>query len=98
MEGDFGGHEELLARLRYEAPKFGNGDPAVDDLASQLLAAFAEGVAGLRNERGGIVRAGTGSAIFYLWHSQKLGATPDGRRLGESFGANYAPSIFARMK
>ncbi len=98
LESDFEGHEELLARLRYEAPKFGNGDSGVDGLADEVLGAFAEGVEGLRNERGGIVRAGTGSAMFYLWHSRELGATPDGRRSGESFGANYSPSIFARMK
>jgi formate C-acetyltransferase len=98
LDRDFEGHEELVARLRYEAPKLGNGESAVDDLATQMLDAFADGVAGLRNERGGIIRAGTGSAMFYLWHSRGLGATPDGRRAGEWFGANYSPSIFARLK
>ena len=95
---DFRGRDELLAKLRFEAPKFGNGDPEVDRLASCLLGAFADGVAPLRNERGGIVRAGTGSAMYYIWHARGLGATPDGRRAGEWFGTNYAPSIFARMK
>jgi len=95
---DFRGRDELLAKLRFEAPKFGNGDPEVDRLASFLLDAFADGVAPLRNERGGIVRAGTGSAMYYIWHARGLGATPDGRRAGEWFGANYSPSIFARMK
>ncbi len=98
LDRDFEGRDELLARLRYEAPKLGNGESEVDDLARQVLDAFAEGVAGLRNERGGVIRAGTGSAMFYLWHARGLGATPDGRRSGEWFGANYSPSIFARLK
>ena len=95
---DFEGHEELLSKLRFEAPKLGNGDPEVDALAAELLAAFADGVAGIRNERGGIIRAGTGSAMYYIWHSRELGATPDGRRRGEWFGANYSPSLFTRLK
>jgi len=50
----------------------------------------------LKNERGGIYRAGTGSAMFYLWHADELGASPDGRLEKEAFGANYAPSLFAK--
>ncbi len=97
LDRDFQGEEELLARLRYEAPKMGNGDAAVDALAGELLDAFADALEPLRNERGGRFRAGTGSAMYYLWHSRELGATPDGRRKGEWFGANYSPSLFARI-
>ena len=93
---DFEGHDELLARLRNEGPKFGDGDPDVDAVAAELLDAFADGCQGLRNERGGLVRPGTGSAMYYIWHARELGATPDGRRKGEWFGANYSPSLFAR--
>jgi formate C-acetyltransferase len=97
LENDFQGEEALVARLRYEAPKMGNGDAAVDALATELLDAFAAALEPLRNERGGRFRAGTGSAMYYLWHSRDLGATPDGRRKGEWFGANYSPSLFARI-
>jgi formate C-acetyltransferase len=97
LDSDFQGEEALLARLRYEAPKMGNGDAAVDALATELLDTFADALEPLRNERGGRFRGGTGSAMFYLWHSRDLGATPDGRRKGEWFGANYAPSLFARI-
>ena len=50
------------------------------------------------NERGGCYRAGTGSAMYYLWHAEEIGASPDGRRKGEAFGANYSPSLFAKLK
>ena len=98
LEADYGGHEELLAKLRYDAPKMGNNDPQADDLAVELLDAFADSLAGLRNERGGIFRAGTGSAMYYVWHAKDLPATSDGRRAGEGLGANYSPSLFARLK
>jgi formate C-acetyltransferase len=97
LDRDFQGDEALLARLRYEAPKMGNGDAPVDALATVLLDAFADALLPLRNERGGRFRAGTGSAMYYLWHARDLGATPDGRRKGEWFGANYSPSLFARI-
>ena len=97
LDTDFEGEAELLARLRYEAPKMGNGEEAVDALATELLDAFADALEPLRNQRGGRYRAGTGSAMYYLWHSRDLGATPDGRRKGEWFGANYSPSLFARL-
>jgi len=35
--------------------------------------------------------------MYYIWHSERLGATPDGRKAGEPFGANYSPSINSRF-
>jgi formate C-acetyltransferase len=31
--------------------------------------------------------------MYYIWHSENLSATPDGRLRGEPFSANYAPSL-----
>ena len=52
---------------------------------------------GLKNERGGIVRAGTGSAMYYTFHANELGATADGREAGVPLPANYAPSLNIRL-
>ena len=98
MEKDFEGYDRLLHLLRYEAPKMGNNDPEADAIASDLLHTFSEAVKGHKNERGGCFRAGTGSAMYYLWFSRDLGATPDGRRAGEGFACNYSPSLFTRSK
>ena len=46
---------------------------------------------------GGKWRAGTGTAMYYLWHARELGATADGRRAGEPFGTNFSPSLFAQI-
>lgn len=88
----------LLAQLRYEMPRLGDGDEAVDSLAIKLLNSFADAVEPLRTELGGHVRAGTGSAMFYLWHAEEIKGTLSGFRAGEAFGANYAPELFARSK
>jgi formate C-acetyltransferase len=97
IEVDFSGAPELLHRLRYELPKMGDGSDGPPTLAARLLDVFADAVKDLRNERGGRVRAGTGSAMYYLWHANETGASADGRRKKEPFAANYSPSLFARV-
>ena len=97
VDADFEGYDELLHRLREEAPKTGSADPQADRWLVWLTEAFHRAVDGKTNERGGIWRAGTGSAMFYLWHAAEIGASPDGRRKNEPFAANYSPSLFAKI-
>ncbi len=97
VDEDFANDSEMLALLRYETPKMGQNNDEVDSLGVQLLSAFADGLEGKKNCRGGIWRAGTGSAMYYLWHAAEIGASPDGRRKGEPFGTNFSCSIFAKI-
>ena len=98
VDENFESTPTLLHLLRYEAPKVGNNDDFADDMAVLLLDAFADALQGRTNCRGGIYRAGTGSAMFYLQHAAEIGASPDGRRAGEAFGTNYSVSLFAKVK
>ncbi len=95
---NFAGCEEIQNMLRYEAPKFGNDDDSVDELAKQLLDWAADALEGKTNDRGGIYRAGTGSAMYYVWDSRDRIATPDGRREGEELACNYSTSLFIRCE
>lgn len=98
LRTDFKGKENLRNRLRYEGPKMGNDDDVADSHAVWLLDCFAESLEGIHNDRHGIYRAGTGSAMYYIWHSSSLQATPDGRDAGEEFACNYSPSLFSRCE
>ena len=98
VDDNFNGQPELLAATRYDVPKMGNDNDDVDALGTALLDAFADAWAGRRNCRGGIWRAGTGSAMYYIWHANELPASPDGRLKGHPFPANYAPSLNVRVK
>jgi len=98
IDVNFENTPELLHRLRYESPKLGNNDDFVDSIATELLDAFANALKGKINCRGGIYRAGTGSAMYYLWHANEIGASPDGRRAKEPFGTNFSVSLFANVK
>ena len=97
VANNFAESPELLTRLRYEMPKMGQNNDKADEMGMFLLNSFAKALEGKTNARGGIYRAGTGSAMYYLWHANELGASPDGRLKGELFSANYAPSLFAKI-
>lgn len=98
VDRDFDGDDELLHALRYQAPKMGNNNDKTDELAIWLLDTFADALQGKTNARGGCYRPGTGSAMYYLWHTEEIGASPDGRRKGEGLGTNYSPSLFVKTK
>lgn len=97
VDSDFEKHSEILPILRNEAPKLGNNEDLPDGLATELLKAFSDSLEEKVNCRGGKFRAGTGSAMFYLWHANEIGASPDGRRKGEPFGTNFSASLFAKI-
>lgn len=98
IEKNFEGFDLLYNKLRYQAPKMGNAEDTTDDIAVRLLKCFADSLEGAQNDRGGIFRAGTGSAMYYIWHSKEIGATPDGRKCEEELACNYSPSLFSRCK
>lgn len=97
VDANFENTPELLEKLRNEAPKMGNNDDAADSISVTLLDMFADALDGRKNCEGGIWRAGTGSAMFYLWHADEIGASPDGRRCKEPFGTNFSVSLFAKI-
>jgi len=98
LENDYADAKELQRKLRTKAPKMGQDDDYVDGIAADLLISFDRALEGRVNERGGIYRAGTGTAMYYIFHADGLGATPDGREASEKIPANYSPSLFIKQK
>lgn len=101
LDNDFVGQEPLRQRLVQEAPKVGNDDPTADGYLVVLFDMFAESCEAFgRTARGGVLRPGTGSAMYYIWlaaghagmREPVLGATAEGRHNGQPLGANLAPS------
>ena len=107
LDSDWADAEALRLPLREQAPKVGNNDDEADALLVQLFDFFADACAEVRdNGRGGIIRAGSGSAMYYVWLARGhagmreplVGATADGRQAGEFFSANLAPSPGTLMR
>lgn len=94
LDDDFASDPVLHHELRCRMPKLGGRDSERAAECLKLLTAFwAEAWDGLTNGQGGVIRPGTGSAMYYIWHSENFPATPDGRMAGKPFSANFSPSI-----
>ena len=93
LDTDFAGRPDVLAAAK-AAPKMGNADARVDDLAKWLIDFWGHAFDGKKNDRGGVFRPGTGSAMYYIWHARDVPASAD----GEPLSANYAPSLDVPVK
>lgn len=105
LRTDYAGAETLRARLA-QGPKVGNNDPAADEMLVFLFDRFADACEAIGdNGRGGKVRPGTGSAMYYVWLARghegmrepAVGATADGRHAGEFFSSSLAPAPGSRV-
>lgn len=96
LNKDFVGYEALRNKMLTKLPHMGNNDDTVDCYAVMLLDSFAEALKPLKNDRGGIYRAGTGTALFYAL-KRDTGATADGRRAEDYLPTNYSPTLGVKL-
>ena len=97
LDSDFAERPDILEAAK-AAPKMGNANPRVDDIAKRVIDFWGHAFDGKRNDRGGIFRPGTGSAMYYVWHAREIKASADGRLAGHPFPANWAPSLDVPVK
>ena len=97
LDTDFAGRPDILEAAK-QAPKMGNADPKADEIAKWLIGFWGHCFDGKKNDRGGIFRPGTGSAMYYIWHTREVPASADGRLKGQPLSANYAPSLDVPVK
>lgn len=92
LDHNFEGNIPLRNLLR-SCPKMGSNEDEVDQIACQLMKAFSHHLNGQSNGRGGIWRAGTGSAMDYISKGKACPATADGRLAGEPYASSFSPSL-----
>ena len=97
LDTDFAGRPDILAAAK-AAPKMGNADPKADEIAKRVIDFWGHAFDGKRNGRGGVFRPGTGSAMYYIWHTRDVPASADGRLKGEPLSANWAPALDVPVK
>ena len=95
LDDDFAGHEALRARILKEAQKYGNGDPAADAMARDVIEWVHAEAVRYKNVRGGAFRVCFYSYGNHVIDGLMLGATPDGRRRGEPISNGVSPSNLA---
>ena len=101
LDDNFSQDKDLQQKLLNRGPKIACNSDLADEMLIFLFDALADACDRIDdNSRGGIVRPGTGSAMYYLWLAQGhngmrepvVAATADGRRQGDPFSANLSPS------
>ena len=92
LKADFEGREDLRQMLLHRAPKYGNDEAAVDELAAAVARHYCETMHNLRTIRGGRFHA---HLFSFVWHinpcGKGTGALPDGRRAGEPLAYSLSP-------
>jgi len=91
LRGDFAGHDEIRRQL-LAAPKWGNGDERVDDLATTLTEMLYREVGSQVNPRGGRWQLALYSFVANLHLGEAVGASADGRRAREPLTRNLNPA------
>lgn len=78
LDADFNGHEELRLKLR-DAPKYGNNDDYVDDIAAEVFQFFADEVRAQRCYRGNYSDPAVQMVQANVGFGEMTWATPSGR-------------------
>jgi len=91
IDTNFKGKEKLRQKLITRAPKFGNNDEYVDNMAKEIAEFFCKEVMKHKTDRGGIFRPSFFSYGMHVFEGKVLAATPDGRKSGEAVSNSLSP-------
>ncbi len=93
LRNNFKGADKLKELLRNKAPKYGNGDERVDELAKWVANTLCDIVRKHPARDGaGIYRPCLVSSGLNILEGRMLGATPDGRLSGEAVSNGISPA------
>lgn len=92
LETNFEGEEEKRLWLQNQIAKYGEDNDEVNELTRKTYDTFASLLSGMTNTRGGQYEAALWSFYGYEWLKEHTGATPDGRKAGESLTRGINPA------
>ena len=90
LRGNFENHLSLQQKCK-DAPKFGNDDDFVDGIAVDIAARFRNWVTEYKDRTERSILPGLYNHLFHHT-AYYVGATPDGRRRGDSVGEHLSPT------
>jgi formate C-acetyltransferase len=98
VEANFEGYQKVRAMCLNRAPKYGNDEPAADDIAVALVQAIDASFARHRNHRGGPYHIGYWTMTFHAGFGMITGALPSGRLAGQPLASGATPVSGAARK
>lgn len=91
LSHNFEGQEKLRSQFLYHAPKFGNDEDEVDQIAHEVVQFCNEEVMKYKNIFGGQAQAGIIAVTAGIPFGKVVGALPSGRKAGEPLADNASP-------
>jgi trans-4-hydroxy-L-proline dehydratase len=91
LEADFAGFERERLTLVNKTPRYGNDDPAADDLLVRVFEAYFNVIDGRKNTRGGEYHINLLPTTCHIYFGSVTGATPDGRRAWTPLSEGISP-------
>jgi formate C-acetyltransferase len=92
MKNNFQGQEVLRQQLIHGAPKFGNDDDYVDEIARFVGRQYCQEVEKYRNPRGGIYNPGLYPVSAHVPLGKNTGAMPSGRKAKTPLADGVSPT------
>ncbi|MBU4317049.1 MAG: hypothetical protein KKF30_07225 [Proteobacteria bacterium] len=92
LDNNFKDAEPLRQQLINNAPKYGNGDPAVDELAVWVADTYSRETRKRSFDLGGTYRPLLVSSGTHMQEGKVCGATPDGRLAGQPVSNGISPA------
>ncbi|MBO7742444.1 MAG: hypothetical protein J6S21_07810, partial [Victivallales bacterium] len=93
LAADWEGQERLRLTALKRAPKWGVNNDYADEIARTVTDAAADLIESYPNGKGGHFQMGLWSIDWCLDYGRRTGATPDGRRRGETISKNSGSTI-----
>jgi pyruvate formate-lyase/glycerol dehydratase family glycyl radical enzyme len=91
LESDFEGHERERQRLLNKTPRYGNDDPAADELLVRVFEVYYHAIEGRPNTRGGTYHINLLPTTCHIYFGSVTGATPDGRKAWTPLSEGISP-------
>jgi pyruvate-formate lyase len=92
LENNFEGREDTRLMFLNRAPKYGNDDDEVDEIARELVDAFAGELDKYPNPRGGSFSTSLYSVTTHVGMGHLISATPDGRKASTPLSVGISPA------
>jgi formate C-acetyltransferase len=91
LDADFAGFERERLTLVNKTPRYGNDDPAADDLLVRVFEVYFNAIDGRKNTRGGEYHINLLPTTCHIYFGSVTGATPDGRKAWTPLSEGISP-------
>jgi len=92
LEGNFENKDDLLYKLLYKTPKYGNDDDAADLQLVDVFNIFYDAVKGHKSPRGAEYRINLLPTTCHIYFGTVMHASPDGRKAGMPVSEGISPA------